>query len=287
MTEANTKGRLRAASAAFRTVMVHAQADPKSTARLETAIHLARDLDATLFGVGAEMIDPVVFSDAYGFAAGLAPEIEVLIHDGLKRAEAEFLRSAADIRTQWVALEEEPARALSLASRGADIIVTDGHRHPPQTAYSGCDAGELILKSGRPVLVTPHKGGRLNAEAVVVAWKDTRESRRALADSLPFLKDAADVLVLEVCKVDEAEMAEAQTAAVVAGLRRHGVEARAKVKFASPEVVAEQIEIMAENIGADLIVAGGYGHSRLGEWVLGGVTRALLRQPRRFVLLSH
>ncbi|MEO8114766.1 MAG: universal stress protein, partial [Phenylobacterium sp.] len=68
---------------------------------------------------------------------------------------------------------------------------------------------------------------------------------------------------------------------------RHGVAARAKVLMASQERAAAELNIAAQEIGADLIVAGAYGHSRLGEWVFGGVTRELLRGGERFLLLSH
>lgn len=285
--KAQTASHMKAASAAFRTLMVHVEADDRSAARMQTAVRLAQDLDATLFGVGAEMIDPRALADPYGVAVTMAADLEGLIRDGLKGAEASFNRAAAGLRTEWLAIEEQPVIALSAAARAADLIIANGYRQRSQTTFSACDAGELVLKSGRPVLVTPERASHLAGEAVVVAWKDTREARRALADSLPFLKDALDVLVLEVCKAEEAEVAEAQTASVVSGLRRHGIEARAKVKVAAPEAASEQLEAAADNLQADLIVAGGYGHSRLGEWVLGGVTRDLLHYSRRFLLMSH
>jgi nucleotide-binding universal stress UspA family protein len=144
-----------------------------------------------------------------------------------------------------------------------------------------------MLQSGRPVLVAPPAGGRLALEAVVVAWKDTREARRAISDALPLLRSAGEVVVMEVCGSDEAGDAGVHVASVVKGLARHGVKARAKVQTAPPERVATELNIEAQAIGADLIVAGGYGHTRIGEWVFGGVTFDLLNYPERFVLLSH
>jgi nucleotide-binding universal stress UspA family protein len=122
---------------------------------------------------------------------------------------------------------------------------------------------------------------------VVVAWKDTRESRRALADSLPFLKAAEQVTVVEVCGKDELADARIRTADVVKYLQRHGVKATAKAVSAPPDRVSAELNIAAQAIGADLIVAGAYGHTRLGEWMFGGVTYDLLHAPERFVLLSH
>jgi nucleotide-binding universal stress UspA family protein len=92
---------------------------------------------------------------------------------------------------------------------------------------------------------------------------------------------------MEVCSHAAAVAAEVHTTTVVEGLKRHGVAAWPKVVVASPERVAVELNIVAQAIDADLIVAGGYGHSRLGEWVFGGVTYDLLHSPERFVLLSH
>ena len=105
--------------------------------------------------------------------------------------------------------------------------------------------------------------------------------------SLPFLKAAKDVVVLEVCDEGDFGDAELHTFTVVEHLRRHGVDARAKAAIAPADCVCHEIGVTARAIGADLVVAGGYGHARLGEWVFGGVTRDLLQAPERFVLLSH
>jgi nucleotide-binding universal stress UspA family protein len=119
-----------------------------------------------------------------------------------------------------------------------------------------------------------------------VAWKDTRESRRALADALPLLQRALEVVVLEVCPEQDMGCSAARVADVILGLRRHGVTARPQTAIKQGST-ADTIMAQADNMGAALIVAGGYGHSRFGEWVFGGVTRTLLEQERRFVLFSH
>jgi nucleotide-binding universal stress UspA family protein len=186
-----------------------------------------------------------------------------------------------------MALEEIPVTAVAKLSRSADLIVAGGSPYKGQDRHRWCDPAELILLSGRPVLLAPPSGGTLAAEAVIVAWRDTREARRALADALPFMQGAREVVVMEVCAEDQFGDAESRTFAVVQGLKRHGVEARAKVVIGSPDQIAAELDIAAGVAGADLIVAGGYGHSRLGEWVFGGVTRDLLQGPERFLLMSH
>jgi nucleotide-binding universal stress UspA family protein len=214
-------------------------------------------------------------------------EMEEQVQANLKRARSVFDAETDGVERVWNALQAMPAEALVRLSRGADLIVADGRQLSQQDRYRAAKATELLLFAGRPVLLVPPAGGALKAEAVVIAWKDTREARRALADALPLLATAGTVLVVEVCSGDEAAAAEARTTAVVAGLKRHGVNAHARAIVAPPERVEIELNATAEAIGADLIVAGGYGHSRLGEWIFGGVTRDLLRHAERFVLLSH
>jgi nucleotide-binding universal stress UspA family protein len=121
----------------------------------------------------------------------------------------------------------------------------------------------------------------------VIAWKDSRESQRAATAALPLLRHASTVHVLEICGADDAELARARTADVVAWLGRHGVVAENHVQSPGETTVAQDIIGFANSRGAGLIVSGGYGHARLREWALGGVTQELLASAPVCVLLSH
>ncbi len=279
---------LQSVQSAIRTILVHVQAGKAAAPRLESAVRLARRLDATLVGVAAEMIPPLAATDPTGmmqatWSVGMREQVQ----RNLELARETFLEATRGLKTEFAAIEDMPAQAMARASRAADLIVAGGAAHSEDDSYRHCDAGEIVLASGRPVLVAPPHGGALAARAVVVGWKDCRESRRALTDALPFLTRADTVLVVEVCGEDAAADADLRTNAVVAGLMRHDVNAHARVVVASAERVPAELNIAAEAIGADLIAAGGYGHSRIGEWVFGGVTRGLLYRPERFLLLSH
>jgi nucleotide-binding universal stress UspA family protein len=277
----------RSLDATIRTILVHAQAGSSGEARLQTAVSLARKFDATVFGLAAEMIPPLGSSDPTGVMDGAwYVEMRQQVQRDLELARSAFEEATSGVKNDFAWIQDMPADAVARASRAADLIVAGGYL-PEENRYRACAAAEVMLRSGRPVLVAPPKGGAIAAEAVVVAWKDTREARRALADALPFLVRAETVVVLEVCGKGETADAELRTKSVLAGLQRHGVNGHARVVSAAPERVAAELNIAAEAIGADLIVAGGYGHTRLGEWFFGGVTRDLLHQPGRFVLLSH
>jgi nucleotide-binding universal stress UspA family protein len=269
-----------------RSILVHVEGSPEASGRLHVAVDLARMFDATLLGVGVEMIQTL--SDPYGMLGGeWVVQLQTLVEDDLKRAEETFRAKTAGLKTDWTALETFPASAMARHARSADLIVAGGAPIGGEGSYRAASPADLVMLSGRPVLIAPPKPGKFHGRAVVVAWKDTRESRRALADSLPFLMAAEEVAVVECCDRDAVSEARVNTSDVVQHLRRHGVEAFGKAVATSPERVSTELNIAAQEIGADLIVAGGYGHTRLGEWAFGGVTYDLLNAPERFVLLSH
>ncbi len=286
--ETATRVRPQQKGGAIRSLLVHVEPGAESRARLLAAASLAQKLDATLIGVGAEMIQTAGVTDPFGvLGAEWVVELQKLVVDDLARAEAAFRAETAGLKTEWLSLETYPGPAVARLARGADLVIAGGAASSFTDDFRVAHTAELVVQCGRPVLVVPSEGGRLRAEAVVVAWKDTREARRAVADALPFLQSAEEVMVQAVCAKEVVADAEVQTASVVAYLQRHGVVARARVSVGSADDAVGELIATARLIDADLIVAGGYGHSRMGEWVFGGVTRSLLRQPNLFVLLSH
>ena len=157
----------------------------------------------------------------------------------------------------------------------------------PADAYHAANPAEVALISRRPVLVVPETARPLLAKQVVVAWKDSRESRGALAAALPLLVGAEEVLVVEICGKSDRDDAVFRTEDVAAALRRHGATARAKAIIAHDAEVAATLNKEASAIAADLIVAGCYGRSRVNEWLFGGATIDLLSAPERYLLMSH
>jgi nucleotide-binding universal stress UspA family protein len=268
---------------AWATVLVHVEPATTPGPHLRAAVDLARKCDALLIGVGAETVNPALLPYE-GWNAGTFEALHEEIKKNLATAEKTFHRAAASVRSEWLVREERPAAAMADLCRAADVIVAGG---VADYGFRQADAVELALLSGRPVLVAPTSGRSLRGETILVAWKDTREARRALADALPLLAAAEDVIVLEVCTDDAVDAAQARTADVVSGLKRHGIDARARVVSAPDAGAAEMIEAQARALGADVIVSGCCGHSRLGEWLFGGVTRGLLKSPSCFLLISH
>ena len=277
------------AALTWRSILVHAEPGKGSAPRIETAVSLARRCDALLIGLGAELIEPVTFADPYGgFDGQVLVALREQVQANLALAESAFRKHAVGVRSEWRQVEDRPAPAVARVARSADVIVAGGGPLDQQDAFRTADPAELALRCGRPVLVAPPDGGALVGRAVVVAWKETREARRAIADALPLLVQADKVVVVEIAGDDEAlGDAEFHATEVAAGLKRHGATARGKAIRAPDEMICEILNAEAKAIGADLIVSGCYGHSRMNEWFFGGVTRDLLQNPQRFLLLSH
>jgi nucleotide-binding universal stress UspA family protein len=148
---------------------------------------------------------------------------------------------------------------------------------------------EVMLTAGRPVLVVPHAGDftRLG-ERVVVAWNAGREAARAVNDAMPLLTMAQSVTVLCVNpQTGVARHGDAPGADIAVHLARHGVKVTVERSHASELDVADVLLNRVADLGADLVVAGGYGRSRIRELILGGTTRDLLRHMTVPIFMSH
>jgi len=145
----------------------------------------------------------------------------------------------------------------------------------------------VLFESGRPVIFVPfiQKAG-LKLDRVMVCWDGSRAAARAIADALPFLHKATQV---EIVMVSGVKPKNDEIAGVDLGqhLARHGLKVEVK-RITSPEIdVASTILSYAADSAADMLVMGGYGHSRLREFVLGGVTRGLFESMTVPALMSH
>lgn len=121
---------------------------------------------------------------------------------------------------------------------------------------------------------------------MLVGWKDTREARRRVVDALPLLARAAQVTVAAIAAQEELAEVRTQVGEVVGWLKHHAIDARA-LASAARSSHANDLSAVADELDADLIVAGAYGHSRQREWVPGGVTSDLLLRAERCSLVSH
>ncbi|WP_036257324.1 universal stress protein [Methylocapsa aurea] len=274
----------------YATLMVHLDLDQRNDARLRIAGDLAERFTARVIGVAAqaEIIPMYYATDGYG-AAFVAEDNLAEIKQRVQQAEERFRTALAGRakEIEWRSALEEPAVYIAEQSRAADLViigktsVEDKNEPAPQI-----DPGDLIGRTGRPLLIVPNEVPILRAERILIAWKDTRESRRAVFDALPFLRACQQAIVAEIDEDNDPAEANRRVQDVVAWLARHGVNGVGVVEPLRDHAGA-QLDALGHKEAADLIVAGAYGHSKFREWILGGVTRDLLKQTARCQLLAH
>ncbi|MBR1027854.1 universal stress protein [Bradyrhizobium liaoningense] len=275
----------------YATVMVSLTLDQSNEARLQVAGELAERFEAAMIGVAAAQFAPPLYFTDGAEAQSLIDQEEASIRKRLADLEAQFraVTKARGGRVEWRGAMDFPARFVLALARCADIIVSGGHSPAFSDAFALASPKDLVMQSGRPLLVVPDEVNWLDLRSVLVAWKDTPEARRAVVDALPMLRKARDVTIVEIPERDDDRSAVmAGVTDVAAWLARHGVTASARVSEAVRNATAAaQLEQVAGDLGAGLIVAGAYGHSRFRELILGGVTEYLVTQSARSVLLSH
>ncbi|MBV9563600.1 MAG: universal stress protein [Bradyrhizobium sp.] len=274
----------------FATVMVSLALNQPNETRLEVAGQLAEQFGATMIGIAAAQFAPPVYFTTGEQAQLLIDEETSALAERLDELETQF-REACKHRSkslEWRSAVDFPTRFVLQAARAADIIV-DGGRSPAfSDAFALASPKDLVMQTGRPLLVVPDRVDWLDLRSVLVAWKDTPEARRAVADALPLLRKARQVTVAEIAEAGKLGAAATSSVQdVVAWLSRHGISAHERVSAGDSGDVAARLDDIAGEAGASLIVAGAYGHSRFRELILGGVTQHLINQSARCVLLSH
>jgi nucleotide-binding universal stress UspA family protein len=275
----------------YATVMVSLALDQPNDARLQVAGEFAERFEAAIVGVAAAQFAPPLYFTDGAEAQGLIDQGEASVKRRLAGLEAQF-RAATRNRAghaEWRSAMDFPTRFVLAQARCADIVVSGGHSPAFSDAFALASPKDLVMQAGRPLLVVPDGVNWLDLRSVLVAWKDTPEARRAVADALPMLRKAGEVTIVEIPEDDDARSTVmARVTDVAAWLARHGISAIARVSDgARHETAAALLETVAGDVGAGLIVAGAYGHSRFRELILGGVTQYLVTQSARCVLLSH
>jgi nucleotide-binding universal stress UspA family protein len=199
------------------------------------------------------------------------------------RRHAITVTGAADDRLSWHQIEGYDLADTPRRARLADLVVAarDSSHGPGRLA-------EIVMKSGRPVLVAPPKFTGAIGEAVAVAWKDGPESARALTVAMPLLTKAQRVLLVFVREDPEHDGPELRRLdELKARLGRHGIRAETLAVATSAAGATETLRETVYDANCDLLVTGAYGHSRLREYVFGGVTREILGECALPVLMFH
>jgi nucleotide-binding universal stress UspA family protein len=272
----------------YATLMVHLELGRSNARLLRVAGDLAQQFEATLIGIAACQPMPMYYAE--GYSGDMLEEDRVEMARQIRAAEDEFRTVlhgvVADVEWRSTVAFGLVTDYLACEARAADLILTGVATGDMFDSSRAVNTGDLLMRSGRPVLVVPLAAEKLKLDRVLVGWKETREARRAVVDALPFLKQAARVTVAAIGSADDMATSRTQLDDVARWLKRHGVAASTLASLSNGND-ASALYALAQDQGADLIVAGAYGHSRLREWVLGGVTKDLLLSKVRYSLVSH
>lgn len=268
-------------------IMVYVDPEQQEEGQIALAEGIASGFDASLVGISAIAVEPPFVAEGVIIEQTTPEDLERL-RATLSAKEAWFRRIVRLPRekVEWRSAIEFPTEFLVEQARAADLVVV--RRGQLKASYPRyLDAAGAMLRMGRPTLSVPDGVTRLSGDRIVIGWKDTREARLAVREALPFLTRASKVTITEVCTASEQDAAHRRVRDVASYLKKHGVNSEHEIRVHTAEADAGYLIRLAADTGADLIVAGGYGHSRLGEWMFGGMTRSLMQEARICLLMTH
>jgi len=276
----------------YKHILVHVEPGAAGHNRLKYALSLAQSFDAKLTGIAVTLpptsMGFATMGDGYLYDAAMQAAEECA---GAANALFDEATAGCGIPTGWRNGSADPVEVIAAEAGGADLIVIgrDSKGGPDGAPYS-LPPSHVVMTCGRPVLALPSVAGeKFHGQRVVVGWKSSREAARAVHDALPILSRADEVLLTEIVPQNNPAVTRYTISLedVADHLRAHGARISTKKVLADESDLGDVLLRVAEHFKGDLIVAGGYGHSRVREWALGGVTYSLLHAGRLPCLLSH
>src|SRR5450830_1142370 len=263
--------------------MVHLELGRSNSEVLRIALDLAKRLHSRVVGIAACQPLEMTLGDN-DVSGDLIEQEHEEISAEMKLTEEEF-RKATDgsfTHAEWRSTTMYPTISSYVAheSRCADLIVTGIASNNFFDAQRQVRTDDLVMQAGRPILVVPAVAEHITLKNVLVGWKETRETRRAIIDALPLLKAANYVALVEITT------ARSHLSDVSDWLKQYGIVAESIVSESLGDD-SKRLQTVAYEQSADVIVAGAYGHGRLREWAFGGMTKELLRPEKFCSFLSH
>jgi nucleotide-binding universal stress UspA family protein len=275
----------------YKTILVHVDHSRHAEQRFRAAATLALQHDAHLIGAAMSGVSRFVYEEGGVDVArtALAMHMEALFQRAnAALAQFEALATSMGVRSfERRLVDDEPEAGMALQARYADLVVLSQHDpDDPVTRQIKGLAAYVMLTSARPVLVVPHAGQfeQIGRE-VLIAWDNGSEATRALSYALPLLQRAAAVTLVLFNPVQELGVHAGADMALY--LARHGVKVELLEQHIRGIDVGNALLSLAADRQSDLIVMGGYGHARLRELLLGGVTETILHTMTAPVLMAH
>lgn len=274
----------------YKTILVHVDCGARTAMRLQLALELARESNAHLVGLHAISVPRMPAYAAVEGGDRMREYQEKAVADLAVRAKAAFERATGASGypgLEWRESRGDAAEVVPVHARYADLVVVGQGNANDGSGVEMDFIDRLLLAAGRPLLVIPYAGSfeGLGTRALV-AWNASREATRAVTDALPLLARATEVHVVAF-NPDGAPHGDVPGADIGLFLARHGVQVTVSHERGHDIDVGNLLLSRAADLDANLIVMGGYGHSRMQELILGGATRTMLQSMTVPVLMSH
>ncbi len=280
----------------YKTILVHVDTDRHAAERIRFAARIAMTEEAHLIGAGPTGVSRFIYQSRFIYEGGaMATNLDAHL-DELRNHARKALASFEDIAKnagvrsyEAREVDDEAGGAISLQSRYSDLVVIGQTDLDEPSSTTLPDFPEfVVMNSGRPVLIVPYTGSYDTvAKRVLIAWDTSTSATRAVTAALPLLKRAENVDIV-VFNADSRGDAHGEQPGADIGLylARHGVKVNV-VRQKTDIDVGNALLSMATDLSSDMLVMGGYGHSRFREILLGGVTRTVLESMTVPVLMSH
>lgn len=270
----------------MKSILLHIQTDPGLASRLDFAIDLARETGAHLLCAQITPFDGFIGIDTFGGVHVSNVMLDELREaEQLERARVETRLTHDGLSWDWINQDGDIAHMLLALGRLSDVIVVS-RADPSGNVLTRPDdiVSDIAIHSRTPVLAVPAGRGDFEADRpVAIAWNGSYEAAHALRLAVPLLRLAASVHLIEVGTPNE-DLPAAQAAAY---LMRHGITASVKAIGKPAGGTAQALRDAASAVDAGYLVMGAYGHSRLREAILGGVTRDLIAHAPLPLFLAH
>ncbi|KAB8065825.1 universal stress protein [Janthinobacterium violaceinigrum] len=286
----------------YKTVLLHIDDSGGRAARIDAAASIAQACGGHLTGVALTGVSRLLYQNQPDLDAD--PNLSLHLNFLRERATRALdgfeqqVRAAGVVSFEQRVLDDEAAGGISLLARYADLVVISQYNAKDKSPSVMRDfPAYVLLHAGRPVLIVPYApplprlAPPAAARNVLISWNASKEASRAVSAALPLLQRAEQVHVaIFDAQVHAAEHGEQPGAELLHYLARHGVDARLHLLDGGGVRrgdIGDALLSQAGDLSADLLVMGAYGHSRLRETILGGVTRTILQSMTIPVLMAH
>ena len=277
----------------YKTILVHVDESSRSGLRVKIAADIANAENAHLIGSAVTGVSRFIYQD--GNISASDPNLGIhlkFLRERAEKAVSDFEKTAAEMNVlsfESMITNDEAGGGIGLQARYSDLVVLgQTNRDEPSPSVLSDFPEYIVLNSGRPVLIIPYTGDFTSvAKRPLISWDASRESTRAVTDAIPLLQkaDLVQVAIFNPSSTPDAH-GEQPGADIALFLSRHGIKVEVSVHKTSTDI-GNALLSLSHDLDSDMLVMGAYGHSRLREMIMGGVTKTILSCMTIPVFMSH